>query len=138
MSGSVLEQLKSKAILVCKHTFQRAQEVRMSKAQVAVSSTLRDMCWIVEDERHCPRSGYSIDMHVRTGLEDTSSSCWAVEFDGPSHFLDGVDGAPTGATLIKRRHLELLGYNLVSIPHWEWNGLTENARREYLTSRLAA
>ena len=29
----------------------------------------------------------------------------------------------TGSTLMKRRHLTLLGYNLVSIPFYEWNAL---------------
>ena len=94
------------------------------------------MGWVVEDEKHCVRSGYSIDMLVSTGLEDTNRTCWAVEFDGPHHFLTGTDGAPTGATLIKRRHLELMGYNLVSIPYWEWDGLSDEGRREYLVSRL--
>jgi hypothetical protein len=37
-----------------------------------------------------------------------------VEFDGPSHFL--ASGAPTGATLLKRRYLQLLGHTLVSVP----------------------
>jgi hypothetical protein len=31
----------------------------------------------------------------------SSSGTWAVEFDGPSHFL--MCRAPTGATLLKRR-----------------------------------
>ena len=68
--------------------------------------TLRDMGLSVEDEDHCPKSGYSIDMlvHVHesaleTGGERSSGRAWAVEFDGPSHFL--ASGAPTGATLLK-------------------------------------
>jgi hypothetical protein len=39
--------------------------------------------------------------------------------------------------LIKRRHLELLGYILVSVPYWEWNGLSGlDERRKYLKDRL--
>jgi hypothetical protein len=41
---------------------------------------------------------------------------WGIEHDEPSHFL--ACKAPTGATLIKRRHLELLGCSLVSLPFW--------------------
>jgi hypothetical protein len=94
-----------------------------SASQQQVSTTLRSMELCVEDEFHCPESGYSIDMMVqdmRAGGSSTSGggagSRWAVEFDGPSHFL--ACRAPTGATLIKRRHLVLLGYTLVSIPFW--------------------
>ncbi len=32
---------------------------------------------------------------------------WTVEFDGPSHFL--ASGSPTGATMLNRRHLQLMG-----------------------------
>ena len=77
-----------------------------SAAQQRVSKTLRDMGLSVEDEDHCPKSGYSIDMlvHVHesaleTGGERSSGRTWALEFDGPSHFL--ASGAPTGATLLK-------------------------------------
>ena len=92
-----------------------------SESQEEVSVILRGIGLSVENEFRCPKSGYSIDMRVRDrGLEGSSSSgCgsgWVVEFDGPSHFL-GCKSA-TGATLIKWRHLELLGYRLVSVPFW--------------------
>ena len=102
----------------------------------------------------CPRSGYSIDMLVHAGsvaegskfsrgTDEGRDMCgdwhdakrWAVEFDGPSHFL-ACDGSPTGATLIKRRHLELLGYSLVSVPYWEWDRLAGSQRHEYLRGKL--
>ena len=96
----------------------------------------------VEDEDHCPKSGYSIDMlvHVHesaleTGGERSSGRALAVEFDGPSHFL--ASGAPTGATLLKRRHLSLLGHTLVSVPYWEWGRCEGSGEREqYLKSKL--
>ena len=45
--------------------------------------------------------------------------------------------APTAATLIKRRHLELIGYNLVSVTPWEWNVLSGmDERRKYLEGKL--
>ena len=88
----------------------------------------------VEDEFRCPRSGYSIDMRVQDKCRDLGVG-WAIEFDGPSHFL--TCRAPTGATLIKRRHLELLGYILVSVPYWEWDGLSGmDERRKYLQGKL--
>ena len=60
-----------------------------------------------------------------------------MEFDGPSHFLSS--GAPSGATLLKRRHLQLLGHALVSVPYWEWEGAKGAGERElYLRGKLEA
>jgi hypothetical protein len=98
---------------------------RASWRQQQVSQALRELGLSVHDEFRCPKSGYSIDMlvHAPRGGEEGSSiggkgvwgssQTWAIEFDGPSHFL--ACKAPTGATLMKRRHLELLGYTLVSL-----------------------
>ena len=121
-----------------------------SATQQQVSETLCHMGLWVEDEVRCPKSGYSIDMHVvafhpqaaddsgrRMGGERSSSTgTWAVEFDGPSHFL--TSRAPTGATLLKRRHLQLLGHTLVTVPYWEWEGCKRAGEREqYLRDKLA-
>jgi hypothetical protein len=98
-----------------------ANPTQASVSQEEVSAILRGTGLSVEDEFQCPKSGYSIDMRVQDKRLDGSSSSgcgagWVVEFDGPSHFF-GCKAA-TGATLIKRRHLELLGYRLVSVPFW--------------------
>jgi hypothetical protein len=53
---------------------------------------------------------------------------WAVEFDRPSHFL--TCRLPVGGTLMKRLHLELLGYTVVSLPFWEWDQLKGSDERE--------
>ena len=91
-----------------------------------------------QHEARCPRSGYSIDMLVHRDAEDKVSECWAVEFDGPHHFLVcvGANAEPTGATLMKRRHLELLGYRLISVPYWEWDNLRGFQRQGYLRGKL--
>jgi hypothetical protein len=124
----------------CKAAF-LAAPAHPSASQQHVSDTLRSMGLSVEDEFRCPKSGYSIDMRVQDKCpQGTSTSAdfgvgWAVEFDGPSHFL--ACKAPTGATLIKRRYLELLGYILVSVPYWEWyvlSGMDE--RKKYLEGKL--
>jgi hypothetical protein len=114
-----------------------------SATQQQVSKTLRDMGLSVQDEVRCPKSGYSIDMIVahdsalETGGVRSSGRVWAVEFDGPSHFL--TSRAPTGATLLKRRHLLLLGHALVTVPYWEWEGCKRAGEREqYLRDKLAA
>jgi hypothetical protein len=80
------------------------------------------------------KSGYSIDQLVH---EKSSPGSWALEFDGPWHFL--ASGAPTGGTLLKRRHLELLGHTLVSVPYWEWDRFQGASEKEqYLKSKLRA
>ena len=87
----------------------------------------------VEDEVRCPKSGYSIDMLVHNSGRGT----WAVEFDGPGHFL--ASRAPTGATLLKRQHLQVMGHALVSVPFWEWEGCKGTGGREqYLRGKLEA
>jgi len=125
----------------CREAFEGAKSAP-SATQQQVSETLRHMGLSVEDEVRCPKSGYSIDMIVhdsgwRMGGERSSSTgTWAVEFDGPSHFL--TSRAPTGATLLKRRHLELLGHALVTVPYWEWEGCKGAREREwYLRGKLA-
>jgi hypothetical protein len=117
----------------CKAAF-LAAPAQPSASQQQVSDTLRDMGLSVEDEFECPKSCYSIDMRVQDKRRHLGVG-WAIEFDGPSHFL--ACKAPTGATLIKRRHLELLGYILVSMPYWEWDGLSGvDERRKYLEGKL--
>ncbi len=125
---------------VCKAAF-LAAPAHPSASQQQVSHTLRDMGLLVEDEFQCTKSGYSIDMRVQDKCPQGTRTIadvgvgWAIEFDGPSHFL--ACRAPTGATLIKRRHLELLGYILVSVPYWEWDELSGmGERRKYLEGQL--
>ena len=108
-----------------------------SSGQQQVSDTLRGMDLSVEDEFRCPKSGYSVDMRVHDNAQSSTGAAagWAVEFDGPSHFL--TCRLPVGGTLMKRRHLELLGYTVVSLPFWEWDQLTRSDERtEYLRGKL--
>ena len=46
---------------------------------------------------------------------------------------------PTGSTLLKRRQLGQLGYEVVSVPYWEWNALRRDKDQEqaYLFRALA-
>ena len=127
-------------------------ETTPSATQRQVSQTLVRMGLSVEVEARCPTSGYSMDMLVHAsalamgGERSDGGGKWAVEYDRPSNFL--ASGAPTGATLLKRRHLQLLGHALVSVPYWEWNALgrglndessqCEREREEYLRGRLVA
>ena len=135
----------------CREAFVRT-EATASATQRQVSQTLVRMGLSVEVEARCPTSGYSIDMLVHDsavamgGERSNGGGKWAVEYDGPSHFL--ASRAPTGATLLKRRHLQLLGHALVSVSYWEWDALgrgvsdessqCEREREEYLRGKLVA
>jgi len=61
---------------------------------------------------------------------------WAVEVDGPTHFL-GDGRTPSGSTLLKRKQLGQLGYTVVPVPFLEWQALKgEEATRRYLQKKL--
>ena len=59
-----------------------------------------------------------------------------LDLTGPSHFL--ACGSPSGATLLKHRHLRQLGYALVVVPYWEWQLVRgdETSKVEYLRGKL--
>ncbi len=88
------------------------------------------------------RSGYTIDCLV-LGWQEHQHVKIAVEVDGPSHFIcksrERKSRIADGATMMKRRHLGLLGYSVVSVPYWEWNELrNKQAKEAYLRAELAA
>jgi hypothetical protein len=94
----------------------RTNSITVSSLQKYVIATIRRLNLEYEAEAVDARSGYSIDLLVNGNI--------AVEVDGPSHFIGG-SRAPNGATLLKRRHLELLGYSVVPVPYWEWDALSQ-------------
>jgi hypothetical protein len=70
------------------------------------------------------------------GRREEQQHEWAVEVNGPSRFL--TSRAPTGATLLKLRHLELLDHTLVIVRYWEWDGCRgTGVREQYLRGKLA-
>jgi hypothetical protein len=86
-----------------------------------------------EDEAVDGASGYSIDILVKL---NKGGHRIAVEVDGPSHFY-ASGKKPLGATLLKRRHLGLLGYKVVSVPYFEWMLLKDSgAKTEYVRGKV--
>jgi len=61
----------------------------------------------------------------------------AIEADGPSHFLRPC-GRPRGDTAARDRALAARGYVVVSVPHWEWDGMRVGDRGGYLRRRIEA
>ena len=119
-----------------------------SRLQREVAAALRRAVPELEigEEYSDARSGYSIDVLVRRRSAAGSSSGsespvkpfgeWAVEVDGPTHFL-GDGRTPSGSTLLKRKQLGQLGYTVVPVPFWEWNAQRgEEAKRRYIEDSL--
>ncbi|XP_035532546.1 FAST kinase domain-containing protein 1, mitochondrial [Morone saxatilis] len=62
----------------------------------------------------------------------------AVDFLGRRSFTKNVSHC-LGEIAVKKRHLEILGYRVVQIPHFEWNSMelsTNDAWKEYLRKKL--
>ena len=83
--------------------------------------------------------GYSVDMLLR-GLGKARGV--VVEVNGPSHFValaGGEEGAwrENGSTGLKRRLLVGLGWEVISVPFFEWNLLRgSNAKDRYVRELL--
>ena len=98
---------------------------------------------VVEEE-----SGYWLDIVLDAKASPLapdhvakSGGLWAVEVDGPSHFVrnhakGGVEWRASGSTMLKRRHMEGMGHVVVSVPYWEWDELKEDEREAYLRRKL--
>lgn len=79
--------------------------------------------------------GYAVDITI-------PSMRLAVEADGPSHFsrTPHPSGAllQLGATAMKRRHLQQLGWTVVNVPYSDWDKQTDEQQKvAYLKQRIA-
>ena len=76
-------------------------------------------------------SGYSIDLVV-----EDDGALVGIEVDGPSHF---TGRSPTASTMLKRRQLRSMGWNLLPVPYFEWDPLRNQQEEcEYLLASLKA
>ena len=118
-------------------------EARPSRLQAEVASTFRHVLeedkggegfgLLEEQVLEEDGGGYSVDMILR-GLGGERRV--AVEVDGPSHFVAvagkmGEGGwRVNGSTRLKRRLLAGLGWEVLSVPFFEWNVLRSKAAKE--------
>ena len=110
-----------------RHFTEASQRAAPSRLQRSVAAVLRQMnVKFVEEVVLSDAGGYSADILLQKRRV-------VVEVDGPSHFVQGPGGfAASGATLLKRRQLQCFGYDVVSVPFWEWYGMAKAKRRRYL------
>ena len=104
---------------------------KTSRLQADVASCVCRLGLEYEEEAIDEESGYSIDVLVRYSGQTGDGTCRksmgvALEVDGPSHYLLPGERDANGSTLLKRRVLSQLGYQVVSVPHWEWDDATKS------------
>ncbi|NWX82235.1 FAKD1 protein, partial [Nothoprocta pentlandii] len=81
-------------------------------------------------------------MHSKRDIKDMAlppgAQRIALEFLDPKDFSKDSHHLK-GESAVKKRHLEMLGYRVVQIPHFEWNSMvlsTKEAQLEYLKKQL--
>ena len=133
--GTTWSRLAPSLAAQCRMSF-CAEEGVPSRLHGRVAATLAVLGLEPRDEVRTPQ-GYSLDMVVNYEGREV-----AIEVDGPFHFV-GHTRQPSGATLLKRRHVRGLGgMRLLVVPYWEWNALGSgptgrHQKMEYLQEGLA-
>mmetsp|Transcript_25392 Transcript_25392/g.101195 ORF Transcript_25392/g.101195 Transcript_25392/m.101195 type:complete len:155 (+) Transcript_25392:260-724(+) len=104
---------------------------RRSQLHRDVSSTLDRLGWMYVDS-HVTAEGLLLDM----ARPDTKV---AFEADGPSHFVRDLSSGQyveNGATRFKSRLLRRLGWDVVTVPFFEWDRLAGASDKDaYLSAR---
>lgn len=127
-SLSAVQSVRQKWDAACRDAFSR--EPNRSDFQRDVTAIIKSLGIGYTEEATDERSCYSIDvLMVHKGLRI------ALEVDGPTHYLGGGCEA-SGATVLKRRHLLGLGYETLSVPYFEWQGLGWEEKEQYVRHLL--
>jgi len=71
-----------------------------------------------------PKSDFSNFVYLQNSLSadydrHSKSVGTVIEIDGPGHF-ETYMMRPLGKTAMKQRHIRQAGYNLISLPYWQW------------------
>ena len=79
----------------------------------------------------CTKSDRTIDFVIESG-----SYRFALEVDGPTHFLKVPERTPDGFTRFRDRMLRAHGWRVLSVPFYEWNFIPEAQQDAYLRKLL--
>ncbi len=106
-----------------------ARNVTVSKGQREVGGSLHRL-GISHELEHITANGlFSIDLAI-------VDRRIAIEFDGPTHFTRNTL-EPLGHTRLRDRLLSAMGWHVVSIPFFDWDGLHQPEQMDaYVTQRL--
>ena len=106
-----------------------AQKVTVSKSQRQVGESLRRLGISHELEYTTADGLFSIDLAI-------VDRCIAIEVDGPSHLTVNTL-EPLGHTRLRDRLLSAMGWQVVSIPFFEWDRLHQQEPMDaYVRQRL--
>uniref|UniRef100_A0A7S1IMK2 RAP domain-containing protein n=1 Tax=Eutreptiella gymnastica TaxID=73025 RepID=A0A7S1IMK2_9EUGL len=133
-SAKLLEKLGN-FMTQCKAVFVAASQkaTKQSHLHLEVSVSLLEMLVPFQEEAVLEDAAfYSVDIK----LLDRPT---VIEVEEPSQFVQTKSGyRPSGFTLLKHKQLEAFGYEVISVPFFEWNELKgPEEQRRYLSRRLA-
>ncbi|CAG9465159.1 unnamed protein product [Pedinophyceae sp. YPF-701] len=111
-----------------------AGEARVSGFQAGVLAALQDLGYDPVLEMQSEGRLFSVD--VALALPDGRRI--AVEADGPSHFTSNTPLRPLGPTLLRRRLLRSLGWEVVSVPFVAWDINASHQERIHVLRDLLA
>ena len=116
---------------LCKESYVQNATIRYSASQNDVSSVLRKSLHWAHESEFVTDEGISLDMA-------SPEERFAVEFDGPSHFATTAEGAfvPNGRTLFKQRVLQATGWELFSVPWYEYRDIPYAKRADFLRAGM--
>lgn len=105
-----------------------------SSLQRHVASALRSLGLHCELE-HCPRGSYVvIDVAV---FDPETGAKLAVEVDGPSHYATNLPSHELGAVRLRDSLLRHSGWEVVSVPYYEWVRVQPWERAAYVRYKVA-
>ncbi|XP_007452683.1 PREDICTED: FAST kinase domain-containing protein 1 [Lipotes vexillifer] len=85
-----------------------------------------------------PKIHYELNTQIAGSRLPPGAEKVALEFLDSRAFCRNIPHLK-GKSAMKKRHLEILGYHVIQIPHFEWNSMalsTKSARMEYLRERI--
>jgi very-short-patch-repair endonuclease len=104
-------------------------DTKSSQLHMDVSTELNRMGFMPVNE-FITDIGYVVDIAIEKRVGGKSL---LIEVDGPSHFINKQE---TMQSKMKKRHLRQSGYDVVSIPYFEWNQHLSNPQA-YLLNKIS-
>uniref|UniRef100_A0A383VQ77 RAP domain-containing protein n=1 Tax=Tetradesmus obliquus TaxID=3088 RepID=A0A383VQ77_TETOB len=146
LQGSLTEQQLQQCKATWDHNMRLTAKQRHTALQCSVFAAVRrlHLNWQQQPQMEQPslgRDGVTPDGALLLDIAGRTAAVVlvAVEADGPTHFRQ-PDGGLKGPTQYRNRALAVRGYNLVSVPWWQWDELRGDAQRQqqYLMWRFGA